>query len=285
MLLKISSLLIIVSTGYIGGQISEKIGQDSMLGMLITGIILKNTTNIQNIPHAWTSVLWTMALAAVISRAGLSLQKSKVLSHLNEALLLGIIPVVSEAVVIAFMARLLFQIPAPWAFTLSFGVACISPGVVVPLILKLVDNGWHKSRLPSLLLTALGVDVLVGTCGFGIALASCFGHSHEHANPNANQHSITPNASFHESWIARGIEEITIGISLGLACASLAYIYKKLKLPESFSSALVYLTSTSVMLWCKTHGFAGAASCSTFITWGTLANTWDKSDLESVDLK
>jgi hypothetical protein len=138
--------------------------------------------------------------------------------------------------------------------------------------MNLIDNGWKGSRLPPLLLTGLGIDVLIGTAGFGIALASCFGHKHEQE-------------SWEHSWFGRGIEEISIGFGLGTFLAFVAFIYSKIKIPEFFCSYLVYTASALSMIWCKSHGFAGAASCSTFITWGVVANSWAKHDIERADLK
>jgi hypothetical protein len=284
---EILSLIVIVSSGIIGGQTSTYYGQDSMLGMLGAGVLMRNVFPflIMDIPHSWTSVLWTLALCSVISRAGLSLQKEKVLPHLFEALFLGTIPVltevwlnvinyklISQVFALSMMARFFFSLPTTWAFTLAFGVASISPGVVVPLVLKLIDGGWQKSRLPPLLLTALGIDVLVGTSGFGISLASCFGHQHEH------QQDI-----FHDSWIIRGGEEILVGITIGAIIGFLSQAHIKFKLPEGISTYVVYLISTAGMIWCKKSGFTGAASCATFIAWSTVANSWPRQDVDKAD--
>jgi hypothetical protein len=170
------------------------------------------------------------------------------------------------------MARFFFGLPTPWAFTLAFGISSISPGVVVPLILRLLDNGWQKSRLPPLLLTALGIDVLVGTSGFGISLASSFGHSHEH------QQDI-----FHDSWVARGTEELMVGIGLGALFGLLSQVHLRVKLPDSISTTVMYLSSTACMIWCKTSGYTGAASCATFITWSTISNSWSRGDVDRAD--
>jgi Kef-type K+ transport system membrane component KefB len=259
--------------GWIGGEISVELGQDGMLGMLCTGMLIRHLFPflIVPIPHSWTAIIWTTALSSVISRAGLSLQSQKILPNIVESIFLGIVPVVTEGVVIALVAKLFFGLPPSWAFTLAFGVASISPGVVVPLILSLVDNGWQQSRLPPLLLTALGIDVLVGTSCFGIALAACFGDVH--------------NNQVHHSWVVRGIEEIGLGIVLGLVLGSFGYFCYVVELPEVVASTLVFVGSTGSMIWCKTNGYAGAASCSAFITWGLITNTWSKGMIDRVDSK
>lgn len=92
------SLVVIVTSGILGGQAAIELGQDSMLGMLFAGVVMRNlfSSLIVTIPHCWTSVMWTLALCSVISRAGLSLQKTKVMSNLKESIMLGFIPVLIE---------------------------------------------------------------------------------------------------------------------------------------------------------------------------------------------
>ena len=81
-----------------GGHAAVHLGQDGMLGMLGAGVMMRNLFPflILDIPHSWTSVLWTLALCSVISRAGLSLEREKVVPHLREALFLGTVPVLTE---------------------------------------------------------------------------------------------------------------------------------------------------------------------------------------------
>ncbi|KAJ3315303.1 Sodium/hydrogen exchanger 9B2 [Boothiomyces sp. JEL0838] len=188
-----------------------------------------------------------------------------------ESLLLGTLPILTEASVLAYVSKSAFNLPTSWAFTLAFGVATISPGVVVPLLLKLMDNGWQKSRLPPMMLAGVGMDVLLGTSGFGISLASCFGHSHEGVEQ--------------ESWVIRGIEEIGMGFLLGIILGFTAFAYSRLRISENISTPLVFICSCLTMFWCKTHGFTGAASCSTFLTWSAVGNSWIKTDVESADEK
>ena len=270
------SLFIVVLVGNIGSKYATKLGQDPMLGMLFSGILVKFMLPklVVSIPHTWTAVLWTQALASVIARAGLSLQKPKVLPHLLQATMIGTIPLLMETTFLATMAKDLLFLPTNWAFTLAFGVACISPGVVVPILLNLLDNGWKSSKLPPMLLTAVGIDVLLGTAGFGIFLASCFKHKHEIQEIGGDH-----------SWIGRGIEEIAFGVILGLFAGLIAFLLTKFECPENIRTYLIFITSASTMVWCKSVGYAGAASCSTFICWSTIANSWPDTDIQKADLK
>ena len=269
------SLIAVVSSGHFGGKYALKLGQDPMLGMLFAGILCKYLLPklIVPIPHTWTAVLWTQALASVLARAGLSLQKPKVLPHLLQATLLGTIPILMETVFLATAAKHIFVLPTNWAFTLAFGVACISPGVVVPILLNLLDNGWKASKLPPMLLTAVGIDVLWGTAGFGIFLASCFGHKHEEKD------------DWDHSGIGRGLEELAVGLILGALNGFIAMSCSRFHCPEKYRTYIAFILSALTMTWCKSAGYAGAASCSTFITWSTIANTWSENDIQKADQK
>jgi hypothetical protein len=70
-------------------------------------------------------------------------------------ILMGIVPILTETFFLSTLTRIVFHIPMNWSFVLAFGVSSISPGVVVPLLLNLIDRpGWHGSRLPPLLLAS-----------------------------------------------------------------------------------------------------------------------------------
>nr|KAJ3404816.1 Sodium/hydrogen exchanger 9B2 [Polyrhizophydium stewartii] len=271
------SLLLTVGLGIIGGRIAERFRQAPMLGMLVTGFLLRNAlpSIIVPIPHSWTAKLWSVALTSVVARAGLSIDRHALAANLRTTTLLGVLPVAAEAVVLAVFASLAFGMPLEWAFTLSFGVACISPGVVVPLLLNLAERPeWKGSRLPPLMLAALGVDVLVATTGFGVALASALGHTHEHAND-----------WMHSTWLWRALEEVFGGVLAGAALAALAFVLARARprLPEAVACWAVFAASCVAMMWGKTHGFTGAASCCTILTWAAVANTWARPDVDAAD--
>lgn len=105
----------------------------------------------------------------------------------------------------------MFRLPIAWAFTVAFGVATISPGVVVPLILSFTDSThWKGHRVPPIMMAALGIDVLVGTTGFGVALSSAVGHQHKATSGDNDSFDI------HDTWYARVIEEMLAGVFLGV---------------------------------------------------------------------
>ena len=209
------SLLITIGIGVIGGEFASRINYPPMLGMLVSGIILRNAFPflIVDIPHSWTSKLWTLSLAAVISRAGLSLDLDILKKNAHVIMILGTIPILSETTWLAILSRSLFQLPKPWAYLLSFGVASISPGVVVPLILNLKENPeWNGSRLPPLMIASASIDVLVATIGFGISLNYAF-----------KDFEILDQVSYSSMAIV-ALEEIFFGILLGAVFGFIAFL-------------------------------------------------------------
>ncbi|KAI9341977.1 hypothetical protein BDR26DRAFT_1006914 [Obelidium mucronatum] len=253
------SLVFVVSMGIGGGRFAEKFKQPPMLGMLGTGLLLRNLLRgvVLPLPHSWTTPLWTIALSAVTARAGLSLQTSVISANLYPTLMLGAIPVLLESF---FLAGL------------------VGIGVVVPLLLNLQDKPhWKNSRVPPLLLAATGLDVLIATTGFGIALAAIFGHSHEYDSP----HDPAAQAIEHTSWYTRAVEEIFLGIGGGMVFGFLGVYLLRRKNPEQFCTMVIFILSTYGMMFLKSFGFPGAASSTIIVCWAIIGNLWDKDQVDA----
>ncbi|KAI8622551.1 hypothetical protein BC830DRAFT_1088749 [Chytriomyces sp. MP71] len=281
------SFSLVVSLGILGGRAAEKLKQPVMIGMLLTGLLLRNLFRgvILPTPHSWTTPLWTMALSAVTARAGLSLQTTVIRANLQATLLMGTVPIVVETLFLAGLIGLVFHMSAAWCFTLAFGVASVSPGVVVPLLLNLMDRpGWKGSRVPPLLLAATGLDVLIATAGFGISLAAIFGHSHENEYNAESAHAPTmAEAIEHASWLTRAIEEILLGVGGGILFGTLGIFMARSKLSEPVCTVAVFVSSTLMMMMLKSNGFPGAASSCIIVCWAILANTWEKEAIEAAN--
>ncbi|EGF79597.1 hypothetical protein BATDEDRAFT_26048 [Batrachochytrium dendrobatidis JAM81] len=270
------SLFVIVCTGIAGGKLAERFKQAPMLGMLIAGCLVRNLFPllIVPIPHSWTTRLWAIALASVVARAGLSIDRHTIHANLTTTLAVGIIPVCTEAIVLAGLASIVLKLPIAWAFTLAFGVASISPGVVVPLVLNIAERPeWKTNRLPPLMLAALGVDVLVSTTCFGIALSSAMGHYHEH------------NDWIHDAWFTRALEEIVGGLLAGTCIGFIAYMCMRNQIRDWLSFWVVFACNCIATIIGKTNGFTGAASCSTILTWAIIANSWSRPNIEAADTR
>lgn len=207
----------------------------------------------------------------MIARAGLYLDVDVLSENLAATVALGSLPVLFEAGWLALIFYYFFQFPIAWAFTLGFGVSCMSPGVVVPLIMNLLDNGWKKSWIPPIALAGLSVDVLIATVGFGISISTCFGHGHE-------------NTGAHNSWIFRGAEEVTGGILFGALIGFISYVLQRI-FNENIVSGIAFCCSSIIMNITKATGLTGAGITSTFLSWMIIGNTFKKSNIDQSELK
>jgi Kef-type K+ transport system membrane component KefB len=242
------SLIITVFSGFIGGHLAAKIKYPPMLGMLVSGMMVRNIFPflIVDIPHSWTSILWTFSLAAVVARAGLSLELGTLRKNANTLFLIGIIPILFEASWLSTLSHWLFRLPKAWSNLLAFGVASISPGVVVPLILNLKDNPkWIGSRLPPIMIASVSIDVLVATVGFGASLKYAF------QNETKNELDMKSNSSNQGSlsFLLVVLEELALGLLLSLALGLVAFLLKHLTSYRLVSFSLMFLLSALTMGW------------------------------------
>ncbi|KAJ1548901.1 hypothetical protein HK405_013225, partial [Cladochytrium tenue] len=302
------SMAVTVAAGIAGGRAAERAFHVSpLLGMLAAGVLARNAAPwlVLPLPHTWTAWLWGVALSAVTARAGLSLVLSSLLgpssaatmvgggddaaggndvpaasrpsqevSPLAAALVLGTLPVVAEALFLSNVGGWAFGLPVSWALALAFGVASISPGVVVPLLLGLQERReWRGSRLPTTLLAATGVDVLVATTGFGVAVAAVFGHAHEGEGESAA----------HSSWLARGAEEVFLGVLGGAVFGLVGALMRRARIAEQVATWVLFILTTAAMLYAKGLGFPGAASSCVILTWAVVVNVWDRDAAEAAN--
>lgn len=226
---RLISLLITIISGIFGGQAAAKVNYPPMLGMLMAGVCVRNLFPfwIVDIPHSWTSILWTFSLSAVVARAGLSLELDILRKNGKTVFLLGTIPILFEACWLAKLSSWIFHLPKAWAHLLAFGVASISPGVVVPLILNLTDSPeWAGSKLPQVMIASVSIDVLVATVSFGISLNYAF--------------KITR----HQSLIVVALQDLTMGVLLGLILGFVAFLLKYVKSYKTLSFSLLFILSS-----------------------------------------
>lgn len=158
MLLSIALIFII---GLMLGEIFKKAKLPGFLGMIITGVILG--------PYAFDLIsdsildisgdLRTIALAVILLRAGLALDISDLKKIGRPAILMAFIPATLEIIAVVVFAPLLFGITLLEAAILGTVLAAVSPAVVVPKMIKLMDEGYgYKKRIPHLIMAGASVD-------------------------------------------------------------------------------------------------------------------------------
>ena len=155
------SLALIFTVGLILGEIFTKMKLPGFIGMIITGIVLGPYVldlingDILNI----SSDLRTIALVIILLRAGLSLDISDLKKIGRPAILMSFIPATLEIIAVILVAPLLFNISYLEAAILGSVLAAVSPAVVVPKMIKLMDTKFgHEKRIPHLIMASASVD-------------------------------------------------------------------------------------------------------------------------------
>lgn len=152
---------IILISGIIFGKIFEKIGLAPILGMLIGGIIISPnqmglvTSEINNI----SGDLRQIALVVILTRAGLSLDFERLKKVGRPAILLSFVPASFEMLAISLLAPRLFDIDTIDGAILAAVLAAVSPAIVVPRMIRLMDEGYGRDKnIPEMILAGASVD-------------------------------------------------------------------------------------------------------------------------------
>ena len=152
---------IIFILGIALAKFSEKIGLASIIGMLIAGILISPnqlglvSDNIVNL----SSDLRQIALVTILSRAGLSLNFDKLKKVGRPAILLSFVPASIEMLGIIIFGKMIFKIDTIDAGILAAVLAAVSPAIVVPRMIKLMNEGYGKDKhIPEMILAGASVD-------------------------------------------------------------------------------------------------------------------------------
>ncbi|MDU7253754.1 MAG: cation:proton antiporter, partial [Clostridium sp.] len=166
------SLAIIILLGLIANKLFEKLKLPGLLGMLILGIIIGShglNWLSKDILNA-SSDLRKIALIVILLRAGLGLNKAELKLVGKTALKLSCIPGIIEGLFIAIASVKLLGFSFIQGGLLGFIIAAVSPAVVVPQMLNLIDKGLGKAKgIPTLILAGASIDDV-----FAITIFSTF---------------------------------------------------------------------------------------------------------------
>ena len=157
----LTSIAIILLFGLLVGWIFSKMKLPSLLGMIIVGIVLS--------PHCLNLVddsiltisgdLRQIALVIILTRAGLSLNFSDLKKVGRPAILMCFVPACIEMMGTIIFAPLLLGVSILDAAIIGSVIAAVSPAVVVPRMIKLIEDGYGTDKsIPQLILAGASVD-------------------------------------------------------------------------------------------------------------------------------
>ena len=157
----LTDIAIIFIMGIFMAHIFENIGLAPIIGMLIAGIVISpNQLNLisENIVSL-SADLRQIALVTILTRAGLSLDFDKLKKVGRTAILLSFLPASVEMLAIIFFAKRFFSIDTIDAGIMAAVLAAVSPAIVVPRMIKLIDEGYGADKnIPQMILAGASVD-------------------------------------------------------------------------------------------------------------------------------
>ncbi len=158
MLLSISFILFF---GMLGGWICKKIRFPSLFGMLVAGIMIgPHMLNLLDgsILDCSTEIR-KIALIIILIRAGLKLSIEDLKKVGRPAILMCFLPATFELMGMMVFAPKLLGISLLDAAILGAVVGAVSPAVIVPEMIKLMDEGYGTDKgIPQMILAGASVD-------------------------------------------------------------------------------------------------------------------------------
>lgn len=221
----LTSLALIFLFGLIFGALFQKLRLPPLLGMLIVGIVL-GPYALNWLDDSLLSIsadLRQIALIIILTRAGLNLNISDLKKVGRPAILMCFLPACFEILGMLVLAPPLLHISYLDAAIMGAVVGAVSPAVIVPKMLRLMEEGYGtKKSIPQLILAGASVDDV-----FVIVLFSSF-------TGLAKGESLSP-------WRFAEIPvSILLGIFLGAALGlALAFFFQKVHVRDSVKVLLL----------------------------------------------
>lgn len=155
------SLCVIMLSGLLLGWICKKIRFPSLFGMIIAGIIIgPYALNLidQSVLDV-SSDIRRIALIVILIRAGLKLDISDLKKVGRPAVLMCFVPACFEIVGMVVLAPILLNISFLDAAIMGAVIGAVSPAVIVPRMIKLIDEGYGTDKgIPQMILAGASVD-------------------------------------------------------------------------------------------------------------------------------
>lgn len=226
------SIALILLVGMSMGWLCQKMKLPGLLGMLATGIVLGPYVldlldpNILGI----SAELRKIALIIILTRAGFGLDLSGLKKIGRPAVLMCFVPASFELFGMLLLAPKLMGLSILEAAVMGAVLAAVSPAVVVPRMVKLMDEGYGvKEGIPQLILAGASVDDV-----YVIVLFSTFTGMMQGTGVSAIRFINIP-------------VSILLGIAIGLGIGVLlAYFFQKIHMRDT--SKVLIILSISFLL-------------------------------------
>ena len=235
MLLSISLILLV---GMSMSWICRKIKLPGLLGMLVTGIVLGPymLDLLDESILGISSELRKIALIIILTRAGLGLDLSGLKKIGRPAVLMCFVPASLEILGMILLAPKLMGLTVLEAAIMGAVLAAVSPAVVVPRMVRLMDEGYGVNKgIPQLILAGASVDDV-----YVIVLFSTFTGMMQGESASVTSFLNVPVSIF-------------LGVVLGLLLGTFfAYYLKKVHLRDT-AKVLIILSVSFLLVVIEDH--------------------------------
>ena len=155
------SLSLILIIGFSLSGILNRLHIPGLIGMIFTGVVLG--PNILNLISGdilnISADLREIALIVILVRAGLSIDIKDLKKVGRPAVLMCFIPATFEIGAVTFLAPALLGVSHIEAAIMGCVLAAVSPAVIVPRMIHLIETGYgKKKKIPQIIMAGASVD-------------------------------------------------------------------------------------------------------------------------------
>lgn len=173
------SMGLIMMVGWLGGNLFAKIKLPRLLAYLLAGILMGpyGLNLIEDSLVNMAGDIRQFALMIILIRAGLSMNFSDLAKVGRPAILMGFLPALCELLGVGLIAPLVLGMTYAESFLLGSVLAAVSPAVLVPRMVAMMDQGLGtRKAIPQMLLAAGTADDILIFVLFAVFMQMNQGH-------------------------------------------------------------------------------------------------------------
>ncbi len=243
------SFSVILLFGLAAGWLCTKLKLPPLMGMLLVGIAVgpSGLDLLDSSVLAISSQLRRIALIIILLRAGLNLRLEDLKKVGRPAILMCFVPATFEIIGMTILAPRFFGLSTLDSMLLGTVIAAVSPAVIVPHMLKIMEEGYGTRKgIPQMILAGASADDV-----FVIVLFTSLT-------------GLAEKGTFEASGLLRIPTSILLGIAAGAAAGYALHLFLK-KTEIGKPKALILFLSVSFLLVTLEDRMAGPVGFSGLI--------------------
>lgn len=228
------SIALIIFLSFSLAYIFNKIKIPGLVAMILTGIILGPYLLDLIVPEILdiSSELRKIALIIILLRAGLSLDVKDLKKVGRPAILLSFLPATFEIIIVGVLSHFILSIPLIDGFILGSVLGAVSPAVIIPRMIDLLEKGYGKVKaIPQLIMAGASIDDVYVIVIFTTLI------------------KIKQEQDFSLLNVIQIPTSIILGIGLGILCGiSLVWFFKKVHIRDTYKVLIIFCLSFFFMV-------------------------------------